>query len=64
MLNVFSDLPHSGMFELTVKHLDRTRIDFHALLLNPPAPEMPPLARAFRARRAQRAGIEPVQVHA
>lgn len=48
VLNVFSDLPHSGMFELTVKHLDRTRIDFHALLLNPPTPEMSPLERAFR----------------
>ena len=48
MLNVFSELPHSGMFELTVKHLDRARIDFHALLLNPPTPEMPPLERAFR----------------
>jgi glycosyltransferase involved in cell wall biosynthesis len=35
VLNIFSNLEHSKMFELTARHLDRDRFDFRALFLNP-----------------------------
>lgn len=47
VLNIFSDLEHSKTFELVADHVDRARIDFRALFLNPSASDEAPLVRHF-----------------
>ena len=50
VLNIFSNLEHSKMFELTAEHLDRERFDFRVLFLNPARSEGCVLERFFRSQ--------------
>lgn len=47
VLNIFSNLQQSRMFELTAQHLDQDRFDFRALLLNPASVETCHLERSL-----------------